>query len=263
MRSRRLHGGITAVVRAVRLDDGSVVVLRSWEDKDPEGVPQWVDNELATLAALASSPVPAPRPIAGDRQLGFVLMTRLPGRVDLAPHDLGSWATQLGGALPAIHDVRAPDPVPAFAEHHRLLAIEPHSDAHRDAIALAATADIAGDGLLHTDYQHYNVLWNRGRLTGVVDWAWPSHGAPDLDLGHCLLNAVLLFDVEVAEAIRLAYEAAVGRVSDPACVALRLLAYGPGWKTFLPRQAIGIDLDLDGMDGRLDAYLRATVSRAA
>jgi hypothetical protein len=141
-------------------------------------------------------------------------------------------------------------------------AIEPRNVVHRDVLELARTANTIGDGLLHTDYQHYNVLWSRGRLTGIVDWAWPSHGAPDLDLGHCLLNAVLLRDVETAEALRVAYESVAGRATDPACIAMRLLAYGPGWKTFLPRQAVGIELDLDGMDGRIDELMRVTVKRA-
>jgi len=42
--------------------------------------------------------------------------------------------------------------------------------------------------LIHHDFQHFNLLWRRGRLTGVVDWATSCTGPADFDTGHCRLN---------------------------------------------------------------------------
>jgi aminoglycoside phosphotransferase (APT) family kinase protein len=41
---------------------------------------------------------------------------------------------------------------------------------------------------LHRDYHAGNVLWRRGIVTGVVDWAGASTGPPSADVGHCRAN---------------------------------------------------------------------------
>lgn len=46
----------------------------------------------------------------------------------------------------------------------------------------------AGRVLLHRDYHPGNVLWRRGRVTGVVDWVNTSLGVGDADAGHCRAN---------------------------------------------------------------------------
>ncbi|MCW2936210.1 MAG: hypothetical protein JWM19_7172 [Actinomycetia bacterium] len=59
------------------------------------------------------------------------------------------------------------------------------------------------------------LLWRRGRLTGVVDWATSCTGPADFDVGHCRLNLAVLFGADWAERLRLAYEAEAGRAVDP------------------------------------------------
>ncbi len=44
--------------------------------------------------------------------------------------------------------------------------------------------------LVHGDYQHFNVLWCDGRLSGVVDWPNAATGNLGSDVGHCRLNFV-------------------------------------------------------------------------
>jgi aminoglycoside phosphotransferase (APT) family kinase protein len=68
---------------------------------------------------------------------------------------------------------------------------------------------------IHRDFQHFNFLWTRRRLTGVVDWGAASIGPPGVDLGHCRLNLAVLFSADWAEQLRLAYEAETGRSVDP------------------------------------------------
>ena len=41
---------------------------------------------------------------------------------------------------------------------------------------------------IHRDHHPGNVLWQRGAVSGVVDWANASVGSPDADVGHCRLN---------------------------------------------------------------------------
>ena len=42
---------------------------------------------------------------------------------------------------------------------------------------------------IHGDYQHFNLLWSRGRLSGIVDWGGGGPGHPDIDVGHCRLKS--------------------------------------------------------------------------
>ena len=56
--------------------------------------------------------------------------------------------------------------------------------------------------LLHGDYQHFNVLWSRGRLSALVDWSSSCIASPDLDVGHCRLNLAMLYSPEIAERFR-------------------------------------------------------------
>jgi aminoglycoside phosphotransferase (APT) family kinase protein len=52
--------------------------------------------------------------------------------------------------------------------------------------------------LVHGDYQHFNVLWSQGRLTGVVDWPNAGTGNRGSDVGHCRLNLAVLFGPSAA-----------------------------------------------------------------
>jgi aminoglycoside phosphotransferase (APT) family kinase protein len=59
----------------------------------------------------------------------------------------------------------------------------------RDAARGAASGPIGDEKVLvHGDYQHFNVLWRHGRLTGVVDWPNAATGDRGSDVGHCRLN---------------------------------------------------------------------------
>ncbi len=46
--------------------------------------------------------------------------------------------------------------------------------------------------LVHRDYHSGNVLFDpsTGGVSGLVDWANASLGAPDVDVGHCRFNLV-------------------------------------------------------------------------
>ena len=41
---------------------------------------------------------------------------------------------------------------------------------------------------VHRDYHPGNVLWEAGRVSGIVDWVNASVGSPWADVGHCRVN---------------------------------------------------------------------------
>ena len=130
----------------------------------------------------------------------------------------------------------------------------------RDAIALLAEGRApTRTCFLHRDYQHFNLLWSRERLTGVVDWGEACLGPPEIDVGHCRLNLTLLFSAQVADRFCEMYEAESGHsVGD----VYSLLSYGPDWRQFLPIQIDGrAPLDVAGMTGRMEDVLEGSLRR--
>jgi aminoglycoside phosphotransferase (APT) family kinase protein len=268
---RRLTGGITSLVHRLTVERNGrrrAYVLRRWGEHG-KGAIRAVAAETAVLAALEGSDVPAPRMVGSttDAEHGpAVLMTRVPGHVHLMPRDRERWLRQMARTLPRIHalDVDA-KPFESWLDRSRLSPLPDASrpDIWSEAIALVGEERPPSDTcFIHRDYQHFNLLWSRERLTGVIDWVEASVGPPDVDVGHCRLNLTVLFSADVAERFRQMYEAEAGRKVDPWWDVHSLLSFGPEWKRFLPIQIDGrAPLDVQGMTGRMEDVLERTLRR--
>jgi aminoglycoside phosphotransferase (APT) family kinase protein len=272
---RRLTGGITSSVHGLTVEHNgqrASFVLRRWvPSRDHEEyVMGAVASETAILTALERSDLPAPRVIGSTTDAAHggpaVLMARVPGHVHLMPRDRERWLRQMAHMLPRIHalDIDA-RPFESWFDGSRLSLLPDVSrpDIWREAIALVAEdRRPTHTCFIHRDYQHFNVLWSRERLTGVIDWVQASVGPPDIDVGHCRLNLTVLFSADVADRFREMYEAEAGRKVDPWWDLQALLSYGPDWKRFLPLQIDGrAPLDVDGMTLRIEDVLERTLRR--
>jgi aminoglycoside phosphotransferase (APT) family kinase protein len=262
----RLTGGITSNVHLARIGE-QAHVMRSWDAPMPDYARGAVPREAAILSALASTDLPTPRLIAAiDEAPGpALLMTRVPGRVELMPRDRDGWLRQMATMLARIHalDIVAP-PFESWLDASQLAA-PPDSkrpELWREAIALMATPPPAERTFIHRDYQHFNLLWTDDQLTGVVDWTYAAVGPPSVDVGHCRLNLALLFSAELAEQFHELYEAASGRRVDPWWDVHALLSFTPDWQHFLPLQIDGrASLDVDGLVPRVETVLEAALRR--
>ncbi|MEV5778346.1 aminoglycoside phosphotransferase family protein [Streptomyces antimycoticus] len=207
---RPLTGSTTAALHAVRLRTGSgpvrELVLRRYvwaeylaSEGDPPGY------ETAALRLLAGSLAPAPELVAADAEAAHcdapaVLMTRLPGRPVHAPGGMGldRFLRGLAGPLPLIHAVPLAGEGGGLRPYRPYLADRPLNppwwarrhevwkraiDIHLGPIPVASRPR-----LVHRDYHPGNVLWTRGQVRGVVDWANASAGHPHADVGHCREN---------------------------------------------------------------------------
>ncbi|HEY6176161.1 MAG TPA: aminoglycoside phosphotransferase family protein [Kofleriaceae bacterium] len=272
---RRLTGGITSSVHRLTVEHHghrAPYVLRRWvpDGKNAEYGIGAVASETAALTALERSSIPAPRVIGSTTDAAHagpaVLMTRVPGRVDLMPRDPERWLQQMAHMLTQIHslDISA-KPFESWLDRSRLSLLPDASrpDIWSEAFALVAEErPPAHTCFIHRDYQHFNLLWLRERLTGVIDWVEASIGPPDVDVGHCRLNLTLLFSADVADRFRQMYEAEAGRKVDPWWDVHALLSFGPEWKRFLPLQIDGrAPLDVDGMTTRMEEVLERTLRR--
>jgi aminoglycoside phosphotransferase (APT) family kinase protein len=273
---RRMQGGITSSVHRLSLRSptgGSTqVVLKRFTDPGWGNAPAVVQNEAAALAAVEQIDVPAPRLLgvspdgAETDGVPSLLMTRAAGRVWLTPHDVDSWIRQLATLLPTLHagsaDVRTREPrdlgeltVPESAPRPEVWTAARH--------ALVAERPPAERALTHGDYQHFNVLWSRGRLSAVVDWSWSCIASPDVDVGHCRLNLAVLYSPETAEMFRHVYEAEAGRQVEPWWDIHQLLTYTDDWPTFIPVQVAGrAPVDVRGMTGRVERLLLMALDRS-
>ena len=263
-----LHGGITAEMDRVSIDTPSgvtEVVLRRWPDEDwAEGL---VAREAAALGAVDGRGVPAPRLVALDEDgaatgVRCTVTSALPGQPDLCPADLTSWLGQLAATQAAIHDLPDRPPTRWFGWYEDGRALDWLVDEGlRSAAREAASGPLVDEEVLvHGDYQHFNVLWSDGRLSGVVDWPNGATGYRGSDVGHCRLNLAVLFEAETAVEYLTMYERAAGVQVDRRADLRALLCFDPEWQHFIPRQVAGrAPLDLVGMPGRVADAVRSAV----
>ena len=273
--SKRLTGGLTSIVHQLtvaRNGRRELYALRWWvpDSEWQHWIARAVPLETAVLTKLDRSDIPAPRVIGSttDTAVGgpAVLMTRLPGEVHLTPRDRERWLRQMAQMLTRIHALAIDGkPFESWLDHSQLSPPldASRADVWREAIALVAEERApTRTSFLHRDYQHFNMLWSRERLTGVVDWIEACVGPPEVDVGHCRLNLTVLFSADMADRFLAMYEAESGHRVDAWWDIHALLSFGPSWKEFLPIQIDGrAPLDVAGMTGRMEMVLERALRR--
>jgi aminoglycoside phosphotransferase (APT) family kinase protein len=180
---RRLGGGLATATSAVRLRTRSgrgfdVVLKRFPRVDDPYAIREWKRIRFAQRL-----PVPSPEPIALDLDgewfgVPALVMTKLPGRPDVVAKDIDRWLEEFARVQAAIHSAPIRRP-PAYLRHARELVGQPvsglpSSPTFDEAIGYvsrrfsrARTRDLV---IGHGDAHPGNVLWSRGRISGVTDW---------------------------------------------------------------------------------------------
>ena len=244
VRVRRLSGGTSSAVHAVdvRRPRGSLLhlVLRrhlvfSWLQQEPD----LAEKEARNLRLLESVGIAAPRLVAVDADgaecdVPAVLMTRMPGHLDLKPRDLETWLRRMAELLPPIHaiqpgtvrvqpwqiwdDLRKMSPPTWSARKH---------DWERLIDIVHGPWPAYKPRFVHRDFQHYNVLWARGRPTCLVDWINASIGPAELDFGHFRYNLLGDFGFDVAERFLVHYRQVTGEEPDPFWEALNFAPETP------------------------------------
>jgi aminoglycoside phosphotransferase (APT) family kinase protein len=263
-----LLGGITAAMDRITVDSPAGlkdVVLRRWPGEDwTAGL---VAREASALAAVRGHGVPAPQLLAMDEHgtetgVRCTLTSALTGQPDLSPVDMRSWLGQLATMQVAIHAVPVHPQTRWNGWYDGGASLDWLADRGlRDAAREAASAPLVTEEVLvHGDYQHFNVLWRDGRLSGIVDWPNAATGNRGTDVGHCRLNLAVLFDARTAGDYLMMYERIAGVRVDRHADLRALLCFDLEWQRFIPRQVAGrAPLDLAGMPGRVAAAIRGAL----
>jgi aminoglycoside phosphotransferase (APT) family kinase protein len=202
---QRLPRARTSEVVGMRAGDRALVLRwypdRGFLDLEPDAI----EREVAALAALEDSPVPAPGLVAASQvDPSAVLMTRVPGRFRVDSPDVGAIRALLG----LIHAV---DPGPlapwAYRGYHEGQGLRRpvwwrDAGVWERAVVQTETARPTGPAVfLHRDLHPGNLLWSDAAISGVVDWVNACTGPAGVDLGHLRVNLAILDGVEGADAL--------------------------------------------------------------
>jgi aminoglycoside phosphotransferase (APT) family kinase protein len=262
-----LAGGTSSAVHAVRVDTGSSqpleLVLRrfvrvDWLAEEPDTAAR----EAEALELLADVDLPTPRLVAVDPDgsragAPAVLMTRLPGSVVWDPANVEEFLRALAQPLPVIHsvDIAAGIALPDYRPYP-LQMRRPPAWAARHEVWERAFAVLDGEApsderlFVHRDYHPGNVLWEGGRVTGIVDWVNASIGSPWADVGHCRVNLASELGQDAADRFLQLFRAVSGRKDD----------YHPYWD--ISAAIGGLDEEADDRPSPADEqFLAAAVAR--
>lgn len=236
---RRLAGASSTAVHGVRLADGRRLVLRryAWShfrETEPEAPPREVDAlRLATSAGLPAPEVVAADPTGSEVGDGIpaLLMTLLPGTA-LAVPDL----QRLAELAARVHAVDASAFPHVYFPWYDSTTTSPPPAAGRPRLweeGIRVWHECRPDyppAFVHRDFHPGNVLWLRGRVTGVVDWPNACRGPAGADVAHCRANLLRWAGPAEADAFRAAYESVTGTTYDPYWEVASVMEYDmQGW----------------------------------
>jgi aminoglycoside phosphotransferase (APT) family kinase protein len=222
---RRLGGGLDSATHLLDLGERRLVVKRYRPGSDRPAL-EWQGLTFAKGAKLK-----APAPVAVDQEgVWFgspsLVMEAVRGHADLAPRDPATYGDEVASTMVSIHEADASTARDALLRPHGVDEWEcpdsiphgllPRRLAGRAIETLEASlrcADRGGSVINHGDLHPGNVLWHRHRLSSVVDWTGTRLGPRWWEVGYFRVEAAVLTDVEVADALLRRYEAIAGLTS--------------------------------------------------
>jgi aminoglycoside phosphotransferase (APT) family kinase protein len=223
---RALRGGMSSAVHLVMVAGERMVLRRYVRPETPVDDPGIADHEARALDFVDQVPIPTPQLLATDLTgiatgVPTILMSWLPGRVEWSPSNVDCWLRGMSDLLPTIHDTPLPPsgvirPFRTYRQH----SYDPPPWTRWPGVwqrgVEIVRGPVPGDHhvFLHRDFHPGNVLWRRGKVTGLVDWQAASIGPASVDVGHCRSN-LLSYGTEVVDRFTTLWEQASGQRYDP------------------------------------------------
>jgi aminoglycoside phosphotransferase (APT) family kinase protein len=201
-------------VDVARADGGRDALYLRYQPPRPRSAePYTVWREARIYRAIAGTPVPAPRIVATHPHHQAILTERVPGRADYRrlddPIEKAAIARDCMAALAALHALDAAGrDLPGAASASIATAVETELDVWRAMYAETGRRDplidLALDWLtqnlpkpagrpvlVHGDAGPGNFLFDKGRLTALLDWELAHLGDPMEDLAWFSMRAVM------------------------------------------------------------------------
>lgn len=271
---RRLTGGVSSAVSRLTVERRGVlmaVVLRQYPAG--LGLDATLTREIDTLGVVAGSGLPVPTVLAADVAGGStdgepsLLMTQLPGQLELDPADSRSWLTEIAALAARLHSLRLPadafDPwtdswiAPLDAIRVPLGARDPA--VWTTAFGVLATPPPSYESVfLHGDFLPVNLLWSGGRITGMTDWNSVHRGSRAVDIGHCRRYLAALYSPEWSAQL----QSLSGVTLDPWWDLYALLHHDDSQSKWIRQQVAGLrPVDEPGMTARVEVALTSALRR--
>ncbi|HLV34327.1 MAG TPA: phosphotransferase, partial [Spirillospora sp.] len=235
--------------------------------------PDVAAHEAAALGLAGQTGLPVPECIAFDAQgavcgVPALLMTRVPGAINITPADFADWLRQLAAPLARIHALPTRDFPWNFFPYYDLQ--QPTIPAWSGVPAAWEQAFAVLQGpppeehycFIHRDYHPMNVLWQDDTLCGIVDWPNACYGPAGFDAAYCRLDLVAMYGLAVADQFLRIYEAQTGASLHPYWDLLALADWLPQPEVYSPWQVFGLPhVDTPLLRQRLDEHLVSTLAR--
>jgi aminoglycoside phosphotransferase (APT) family kinase protein len=204
-------------------------------------------HEAEVLKKAADVQIATPELIAYDEtgehcDVPAILMTMVPGMVELYPHDFDKWLYELAAALLPVHALDA-DTFPwAYFTYGDISAVTVpqwsyQPDLWEKALQIAKQPlPNVPQRFIHRDYHPFNVLWQGSHLSGIVDWVNACRGPAQIDIAHCRSNLFSMYGVEAADKFLAYYQSLVGTsfTYDPFWDVLTIVGFLPDKPSVYP-----------------------------
>jgi aminoglycoside phosphotransferase (APT) family kinase protein len=238
---------------------------REWLQMEPD----LAEHETAALTLAKTSGLSVPEVIACDKsgqqcEVPAILMTFVPGKVDLQPRNFDSWLKQMAAVLQLLHALDGSDFGWQYFTYNNVMTLnipswstQPKLWEH--AIELVnQSPPPTKTCFIHRDYHPMNTLWHGEKLSGIVDWINACRGPAPFDLAWNRLNLMQMYGVEAADRLREhAISLCGAEVWHPYWDLMALIELLPGPpKIYQPWPVFGLDgLSISLMIQRADTYL--------
>jgi aminoglycoside phosphotransferase (APT) family kinase protein len=169
---------------------------------------------------FSSASFAVPSVIAHDRgercDVAAILLSRVPGRIELSKALARELIPQLARALVTLH--RAPLSCPSSVDGFRMMPYSRDKPVPVGIIGpdwdrvwpLLDRLTFENDALIHHDFHIGNALFSDGRLSGIIDWTLARRGPRFFDVGYCRADLSMVFGLDEADLFLAEYEAANG-----------------------------------------------------
>jgi len=272
-----LLGGTSSRLWLLKTYNSEPVVLREYTDTEWLALePEIAEQEAENLRAAEAVPVNTPILLAVDpygekTDHPTVVMSLVPGEVELNPENQSDWLDALAQTLAHLHKNKA------VVSHTYFRYFDPYTKIKAGWSRSPKLWQQAFDYLnrteqpdskttfIHRDFHPTNVLFQGAAVSAVIDWPNACMGPQEVDVAHCRWNLAMLDGLDAADAFLKAYlKHSDLKRYDPYWDIEALLnvyaegapeVYG-GWKAFGRK-----DLTAEMMRDRMDAFLKQALTK--
>jgi aminoglycoside phosphotransferase (APT) family kinase protein len=263
---RTLTFGITSDMRLIEVDGSPLVLRRYVTNEIVAELPMIVEREARALteARVALGNL-VPELVAYDVSgvhsgCPSLIMSFLPGEPVI--HDIA--LQQIAEPLALLRDTTAPMDFPHYHPRFNVdrLAVPRWTKRPKTWAALIHALDdgepSATEAFLHRDYHPGNLLWERGSLSGIVDWPNSCRGPRGVDVAHARGNLALVDGVVEAERFLRDYREVVPSYDhDPWWDIADLLSFDSDFAGVMAFNAFGASLLIEDLCARADDWAHA------